>query len=61
MLTRHCGDVHFVTAAIQAAFTPVTVFIQAAFNPAATNSNSKAATDWGAVKLEDKYLMHQVS
>lgn len=34
--------------------------MQAAFKPAPTSSNSKADIDWAAVKMEDKYLMHQV-
>ncbi|KAL3147885.1 putative 3',5'-cyclic phosphodiesterase pde-3, variant 2 [Trebouxia sp. C0010 RCD-2024] len=33
---------------------------QAAFKPAPTSSNSKADIDWAAVKMEDKYLMHQM-
>ena len=39
----------------------VCVAMQAAFKPATTSSNSKADIDWAAVKVEDKYLMHQVS
>ncbi|KAL3130461.1 hypothetical protein ABBQ38_008282 [Trebouxia sp. C0009 RCD-2024] len=51
---------HHLAAAVRFSFQAEYLYVPAAFKPAPTSSNSKSDIDWAAVKMEDKYLMHQM-